>query len=373
MGSTGAGTVVSPPLHSPTSSSISAHPVMTPSDSASTAPPSHPHHRSTPPPPPYPHSISSSIPHSSSMSRPPTYDPSSSSSSSSSSARPVPRRVSSQSDFIQSTSRSSISNSTAPTSPNLSTHGHHQPMHGGNLQRQWRPTSNVPSAMTLRHHRPNRSIDYGVEEERNRWLSEDEGLDGVARSIGRRRRRRSSGDDDQPPDSGPDTDRPPDRTTNTHLGGPGPTTHQRRLQVKANLLAATSASGSGASKSAARPKPRRVRSYETARRIEPTSSASSIGAEDVTVGSKPPNIRDIVAAPTSPVVTMNPSMGDTIFAADHGITPMVETVPDFASGRGGDGIGGYGPPMHITDDDEVLTKRQEQDATLDKLQRILGW
>lgn len=318
------------------------------------------HHRSTPPPPPYTHPstpispTTTSHPTSSSM-RPPTYDTShSSSSSSSSSSRPVARRVSSQSDITHSSSRSSISNSTAPTSPSLSMHI---------PQRQWRPTPNVPLGLTSRH----RARADNAEEERNRWLSEDEGLDGVARSIGRRRRRRSS--DDEPPtgQSGPgdDTDRHPDRAT-ADLGGPGPTTRQTRQQDKTNL---TSPSGSG--KVGGRPKPRRVRSYETAR-AGPSTSSSTIGAEDVTVGSNPPKIRDIAPGPTSPVTTMQVDVGERVFVAESGIEAM-GTVPDYAVGRGGDGIGGIGMPSTGGEEEEVLSQRQEQDAMLHKLRRILGW
>lgn len=50
-------------------------------------------------------------------------------------------------------------------------------------QRNWRPTERVPGHLTQRHQRE--------DGDRNHWLSEDEGVHGVAASIGRRRRRGS--------------------------------------------------------------------------------------------------------------------------------------------------------------------------------------
>jgi len=73
--------------------------------------------------------------------------------------------------------------STAPTTPSL------DPRQVGTIP-GWRPTSNVPDRLQRRH----RTTQGG--EERNRWLSEDEGQggnDGLVKSIvGRRRRRRGS-------------------------------------------------------------------------------------------------------------------------------------------------------------------------------------
>jgi len=113
---------------------------------------------------------------------------------------PIPRRISSSSDPSHRSSSSSSANrsadpSTAPTSPS----GFNTSMH-----RTWRPTSNVPLAVANRH----RSAATADREERNRWLSEDEGLG--ASSSGttrrRRRRRRSSREDEDNDDRDNDDD-----------------------------------------------------------------------------------------------------------------------------------------------------------------------
>lgn len=217
------------------------------------------------------------------------------------------------------------------------------------------------------------------DEERNRWLSEDEGLDGVARTIGRRRRRQSSGDGAAGGGNGGGGGPGPgstvsvaDRQSTNASGGPGPSTISR-IEDKINLAVAPKG----------RPHTRRARSYDTTR-PEP-AAASAVRAADVTnqssgaIGSQPPRIQDIVPGPSSPAnvfglgLPQQPPMLDK-----SGIQPIdtsAGSVPDFASGRGGDGIGGIGLPVGgVSEDiDDATLRKEQQSKLLDTLRNVLGW
>lgn len=301
---------------------------------------------------------------------------------------PIPRRISSSSDPSHRSSSSSSANqsadpSTAPTSPS----GFNTSIH-----RTWRPTSSVPLAVANRH----RSAATADREERNRWLSEDEGLGGASGSSTtrtRRRRRRSSredddrgNDDDDHHDHGSDVD--DDRHGGGGVGvvsaataGPGPSTSQTRLAHEKAALLSTSSS------KPLRPKPRRVKSFEPSRSSSLVRS-TPIGAADVTaeqssgVGANPPRIQDIVPGPAPPPRLVGLGLASGVGAdrsehQDHsllGITTansMLGSVPDFAQGRGGDGIGGFGVPSAPSK--PIQSAKQQQLDMLQKLKRVLGW
>lgn len=302
---------------------------------------------------------------------------------------PIPRRVSSSSDSKNGSSSSSSANrsadpSTAPTSPS----GFNTSMH-----RTWRPTANVPLAVAHRY----RSAATADREERNRWLSEDEGLGASSSGTTRRRRRRrrssrededndDRGNDDDHHDHGSDVD--DDRHGGGGVGvispasaGPGPSTSQTRLaQEKAGLLSTPSSKP-------LRPKPRRVKSFEPSRSSSLVRSIP-IGAADVTVeqasgvGANPPRIQDIMPGPAPPprLVGLGLASGVSADRSEHqdqsqlGITTvnsMLGSVPDFAQGRGGDGIGGFGVPSAPSR--PILSAKQQQLDMLHKLKRVLGW
>ena len=353
------------------------------------------HHRSPPLPPPYPQSSSSLNPivrspktstfpsaSTSTLQRqagPVSMSSGSNSSSSASGSRsslsnqnPLPsydslsshsRRRSSQTEYTSSSSRSSMS--TAPTTPGLA-------------PRQWRPTSHVPPNIAHRHRNRARGSGGLDEEERNRWLSEDEGLDGVSTSIGRRRRRRSSGEEADVPSNNPqpppssqsnrstkdqEQPRPPD----DHAAGPGPSTQQRRFEEKQALIASLSSKTD-------RPAVRRTRSFEPSRPADPPVN---VGATDITVGTQPPRIQDIVPDTSSPIQVLGLGIMPSVPAPAPGIEPIqsgMGEVPDFAAGRGGDGIGGISLPIESDGlVDPVLSTKAERRLLLEKLHRILGW
>lgn len=102
------------------------------------------------------------------------------------------------------------------------------------------------------------------------------------------------------------------------------------------------------------------------------------------VGYDPPRIEDLIAPPSS--VGRATSLGLSNLPGSTEAVPLtayidrpgeVETsmVPDFAEGRGGDGIGGIGLPTEVASDmsgDRAKRREREQDL-LGRLRRILGW
>jgi hypothetical protein len=97
------------------------------------------------------------------------------------------------------------------------------------------------------------------------------------------------------------------------------------------------------------------------------------------IGSQPPRIQDIVPGPSSPVNVFGLGLSQQEPSLEKsGIEPIdtsVGSVPDFALGRGGDGIGGIGLPVGgVADDiDEAAARNERESKLLDTLRNILGW
>nr|XP_019046001.1 hypothetical protein I302_04741 [Kwoniella bestiolae CBS 10118]OCF24931.1 hypothetical protein I302_04741 [Kwoniella bestiolae CBS 10118] len=264
--------------------------------------------------------------------------------------------------------------STAPTSPATAT---------GTI-RSWRPTANIPSHVHRRHRR------VGSDgEEANRWLSEDEGT-GSSSSKPRRRRSvgsRSSRYGDREQDRGGRGDGDDDD------GGTGPSTFTDRSKITSTQDAMDTISRSKHA-STARPQPLRMASFDS-RPARSSSSASDLQQSQATVavGADPPQIellvRPPIAAPSEATVGLGISTQDANpiptlpvhqLSSDPigGVIPLISSsgaVPDFASGRGGDGIGGLNIPVAtgVSEDIESAASRLEHRKDMvNKLGRILG-
>ncbi|WVQ67955.1 uncharacterized protein L199_006160 [Kwoniella botswanensis] len=305
--------------------------------------------RSTPPPP-YRASSPSEPLHSTHT------DPSSSSS--------MRRTSSSSSSAHPSSAYPTPDLSTAPTTPSQST-----PAIG---TRSWRPTANVPSHVHRRHRRVGSD-----DEEANRWLSEDEG---VGSSSSTRRRRRSMGPRNEDRDSGGGSDG----------GGAGPSTLMNRKIT--NTEEALDAINRSKRSLANRPQPLRMASFDShPTRSAPSPSDARQSQSAAAVGSDPPQIAQLIPPP----ISSETGVGLGIRSNDAGPIPIIPTsqlpldpnggiiplissagaVPDFASGRGGDGIGGLNLPVAtgVAEDIESAASRLEKRRDMvDKLSRILG-
>ncbi|OCF40438.1 hypothetical protein I317_05741 [Kwoniella heveanensis CBS 569] len=330
------------------------------SSSAAIAEPKSPHQQpidnSTPPP---------SLPHS-------HYRSNADQSSEASSSRPPIRRASSSSSTTAHStfSRSSIyptpDLSTAPTTPSAST-----PIP---TQRTWRPTSNVPHHVHQRHRR----VASGAEEV-NRWLSEDEGLgsESICVSTGRRRRRRRSTmerDRDGPGDDGDGGG--PSSVVGRSVGSPG-------VKVQSTEDAINVIARAKNSSTSTRPRPSRARSFETPsstvvpRAPSPLASMAPSAPQYSGIGLSPPRIEQLIPPPS--VTEARVGLGiTTVPAASRSeglsIGPSVAgIVPDFARGRGGDGIGGvHLPATYIGDIESAAVRRAKRKAVVEKLRKILG-
>jgi hypothetical protein len=126
-----------------------------------------------------------------------------------------------------------------------------------------------------------------------------------------------------------------------------------------------------------RPQARRAISFET--RSETTAALPDVGAQ-------PPRIQDLVPPPTSPVAiarglgagtttNFTTHVSDDPQSHSHGEPGPQHIVPDFALGRGGDGIGGHNHPSsdHSRSSSQSQDKHRKQKDTLDKLKAILAW
>ncbi|KAK8858937.1 hypothetical protein IAR55_003168 [Kwoniella newhampshirensis] len=291
------------------------------------------------------------------------------------------RRLSSASSTVSENSQSGSyptpDLSTAPTSPQQSIAG------GGGVggERIWRRTANVP-----RSFRRNRRNYDNHEDEHDRWLSEDEGLGSAGSSV--RTRRNSRQVDDQSADGG---DRHDDGGAGGGNGGAGPSSRSVRADSRDKIVTgedaiAAIAEAKGSSMgSIARPHPVRTRSYE------PRSSSSRVTLpnESVidftqrTLGSHPPDIAQLVSPPESSDVHVGlgirtfgagPTSSVTSGSIPSTAPPAFSAVPDFARGRGGDGINGFGLPLAAGSEDveEAMTRKQSQKALVEKLRRILA-
>ena len=283
---------------------------------------------------------------------------------SSSSSRPTLNRARSASTATSSTgSYATTALSTAPTSPVSMSNRH------------WRQTPNVPFAVSQRHQR-RRVSPNGREEEHTRWLSEDEGLVGVTRPMARRRRRQSSdanGDDVQGDQ--------PDR------GGPGPNTtgglNETRPRKGDGRNLVSTASRQTKSPTPKFPRPRIRRTHSCASPSHPADMPTgTLG--DSSVGFEPPSIQHLVPAPTSDARVLGLGLSDLSHPMDLNSRPAsfgtteistIGTVPDYAAGRGGDGIGGFGMPaaFSIDKDEERGKQRERETSLLGKLRQILDW
>ena len=278
---------------------------------------------------------------------------------SSSSFRPKLDRARSSSTGTSSpTSYATTALSTAPTSPVLMPNRH------------WRQTQNVPWAVSQRHQR-RRVSPGGGEEEHTRWLSEDEGSIGVTRPIARRRRRQSSRANEEG-DPG-DRDR----------GGPGPNTVGRLSEPRSRKLDGrdVAIAASRHIKSPQRPQVRRAHSYEPPP-LPDDMPASTLAHSSV--GHEPPRIQDLVPAPTSSARVLGLGLSDLSRQLDSSSTTALSgndeitsigAVPDYAAGRGGDGIGGFGMPAAsgFTQEQETVKQREREASLLGKLRKILDW
>ncbi|WRT66099.1 uncharacterized protein IL334_003052 [Kwoniella shivajii] len=330
------------------------------------------------PPPPYRISIPSLISHdtpsqtsSSSTSRIPS--PSTFSldrASEASTSRPSMRRSSSSSSRSSERSYSPSSiyptpdPSTAPTTPSMYTP----------VTRSWRPTSNVPIQVHRRHRRRGSG-----EEEANRWLSEDEGLGSSAPGV---RRRRSSGtsnprhedQNDRGGDAGP--------STRAHRGGEGD-----KVQSTEDALNVINQS----KRSDLRPRPNRARSFDpnscfTQRKV--STETENTTSQSSAVGANPPQIEQLVPPPAhtdvhvglgirsvgSESIPLIPHVSP-VDLANPSVYTQFGLVPDFATGRGGDGIGGINLPASsgVGGDLAVaLSGLEKRKELVEKLRRVLG-
>lgn len=317
-----------------------------------------------PSPPPFPQEASSSLSSGISSSRVPL-DMSSDSplvpiDALASSDRPASRRARSSSNGTSaSTSHATFEPSSVPSTPQNVPH------------RFWRPTPNVPFRVSQRH-QLHRVTNHGDEEDHNQWLSEDEGLQGVGPSIGRRRRRKTS----HRGGSGDDGDRQDRRN-------PGTNTVRERSRVEEGKEAGTEAAIEAIRRnpSASRPTIRRVQSLDPP--PAPVAGPSSIPLTEQQ-GVSPPRIENLVPATISSAlaiglglsnITQSVNPAPSVVSIEGIEERMSDSVPDFSSGRGGDGIGGFGLPAATVVDkhEDGLKRRERQDDLLGKLQRILGW
>jgi hypothetical protein len=98
-------------------------------------------------------------------------------------------------------------------------------------------------------------------------------------------------------------------------------------------------------------------------------------------GAQPPRIQDLVPPPKSPeAIAKGLGSGRTTTFTTHVAAdpqpqiPDRADIPDFASGRGGDGIGGAGIPGRSASPRAQSEDRQrKQKDTLAKLRVILAW
>ncbi|WVR07304.1 hypothetical protein IAU60_004345 [Kwoniella sp. DSM 27419] len=244
--------------------------------------------------------------------------------------------------------------STAPTTPAASTPAllTGVPLPPA-MSRSWRPTPNVPAQLHRRHRRMGSNDDDG-----NRWLSEDEGAAGSHKV----RRRGSLGG------AGSGSTSRRDRNPHDRAGDAGPSTLANRARgqkVTTTEEAAAVVSQAKAEASSSRPRPVRARSFEP--RQAAARSTVEPADEQVTQGVALPTIEQLVPPPVSDAPI---GLGIRSSGAQ---APPYQSIPDFASGRGGDGIGGVslpaGAPGII---DTIASRRERRKSLVEKLRRILG-
>ncbi|WVQ99150.1 hypothetical protein IAU59_006282 [Kwoniella sp. CBS 9459] len=301
-------------------------------------------------------------------------------SSEASSSRPPIRRASSSSSrtayssFSPSSAYPTPDLSTAPTTPSAST-----PIPA---QRTWRPTANVPRHVHQRHRRVGSGVEDG-----NRWLSEDEGLGSEAIGVPatRRRRRRSTieQDRDGPNDDG-DGGGPSSVVGRSGGSGGG------KIRSTGDAINVINRAKSPSTSPLVRPRPSRARSFEV-----PSSTSESLSVPALNhetrqtrssgIGSNPPRIDQLVPPPsardarvglgiTTSSAESSRTSASSVRQADPTILPStVGNVPDFARGRGGDGIGGIHLPIsNIGDIETAAMRRAKRRQLVEKLQKILG-
>jgi hypothetical protein len=100
---------------------------------------------------------------------------------------------------------------------------------------------------------------------------------------------------------------------------------------------------------------------------------------DPEVGAQPPRIEDLLPPPSSPVAIAR-GIGSTtdnftthVSDDPHAPDRPKSDIPDFAPGRGGDGIGGVGLPSIEMTRAASEDRHRKQKDTLSKLRVILAW
>ncbi|WVF71748.1 hypothetical protein IAT40_006556 [Kwoniella sp. CBS 6097] len=297
----------------------------------------------------------------------------------SSSRPPIRRASSSSSTAFSAFSPSSVyptpDLSTAPTTPSAST-----PIP---TQRTWRPTPNVPRHVHQRHRR----VASGADES-NRWLSEDEGLgsDAISGSYTRRRRRRSTMERDQNGFGGDDNGGGPS-SGSSRSGG----TASGKIRSTEDAIEMIARAKSPSSSPTVRPRPSRARSFESSTATSGPHGSSTSSQEQRHIpqysgmGASPPRIDQLVPPPSAaearvglgintvpagslspPAIPIRPADPSTLISA-------AGNVPDFARGRGGDGIGGVHMPFGDGGDIEsAAMRRARRKELIEKLRKILG-
>lgn len=302
-------------------------------------------------------------------------------SASASSSRPVdfsPATASSSRISISSISSRVSDPSTAPTTPIIETR-----------QRYWRPTPNVPQHFQDRH----RSQIAPMGEERNRWLSEDEGVGGSSAGPSRVTGRRRRGDRDS-------------RSSAFHPGGgsgggagvsggaggsdggggisqiaagPSRSFSTRTKHVHRGTKPAVDMMR--AAKAARRPDMRRAHSVEHSLPDESRSEA---------VGANPPSIRDLLGPPTSPRAvthglgiasgqsfTTHLSADDRASSANTAgpsrPSSRTDNAPPYPTEAEGESRGTDQSDRGRDEQAEFEERRAKHKELLEKLRRILGW
>ena len=238
-----------------------------------------------------------------------------------------------------------FSSSTLATTPSTLPHGH--------AQRTWRQTPNVPEHMQRRHHLSTISPITGQHEDRNRWLSEDEGTgpSSTAQTVNRRRRRNDHRDAH---------DRLPGVHSTAIIDRPKPPDRDKIVQSRL-------------------PRPARVLSPEPPR-VPSQPSASASTPVSGGIGGDPPRILDIVRPPSNvaqvfstastggeqPQIdphrapTQTSSSGPAAMRSQFGPPRGDRSVKDNPSGSDSEGSEG---------DRETSIRRD----LLQRLRRILSW
>jgi len=278
----------------------------------------------------------------------------------------IPRDSMSSSSSFSSSSSGREPPSTAPSTPQLGI---------GGPSRVWRPTPNVPVTMRRRHRADHTTDnDPAVVGGSHRWLSDDEGSGRPSKMAGtRKREHRSSNTATQNDGYGSSGGGPSGGLVRSGSGSTSrPTTGRTKTKPPDRHESAFDAVARSK-----RPQARRAISME---------HRSSTPPALPDVGAQPPRIADMVPPPTSQAAVAHglgtsASTTYTTHVADgaamtHDPADRKDVIPDFASGRGGDGISGVGHPSQSGSEERTTMGQdsyRKQRETLGRLRGILGW